>query len=425
MLLFYRPLHLVWFVLLWVVSPFVPKVRKGLQGRRGLNQRIRMARKQWARQPYWFHFASSGEFEQAIPILDALKQQDPSVPLFLSYFSPSGERAVRLEMQRRLTAGRPIPWDAADYGPYDFPWTARRYLKLLAPRALVLLNREFWPELLHACFKRRVPVYAFAVFFSVGKARRLFFGYRYWLSQMTFLGTTDRSTADFLKSELGDKRIETVGDPRIERVVARQELSPLCPVQKSVGTRWFIAASLWEEDFRALLPSLPLFLERPEWKVFLVPHEPRAPFLAKIERAVSELEAYCVRWSALRPGGLIHSVVLVDTVGGLAELYRNADLAFVGGGFRKRVHNVLEPAAYAVPIVTGPKISNSYEAVQMSSGGLFVSKDADELSKCLEKMLAHPEALPGEGAKARAFLKVGQGVGKRYSQILLGQSEIS
>ncbi len=425
MLLLYRPLYFLSFVFLWSVSPFLPKVQKGLQGRIGLNQRVQKYRAKWLSSPYWFHFASSGEFEQAIPILDSLKRKDPEAPIFLSYFSPSGERAVRLEIQRRLAAGKALPWDAADYGPFDFAWSARSYVRRLAPRALILLNREIWPELLQASFQRKVPVYAFAVFFSKGKARRLFSIYRKWLRQMTFVGTTDSSTADFLKSELGHRGIETVGDPRIERVVARQALGSSSPIQKSAGTRWFIAASLWEEDFGALLLSLPHFFARPDWKVFLVPHEPRPSFLAKIERAVNSLETYCVRWSGLKPGASVPSVVLVDTVGGLAELYQNADLAFVGGAFRKRVHNVLEPAAYSVPILTGPKIGNSYEAMQMAGGGLTVSMDALQLEGRVKALLENPGSLSSQGRKAREFLRSGQGAGDRYSSILLGQREIS
>jgi 3-deoxy-D-manno-octulosonic-acid transferase len=360
---------------------FSPKIRRSFRGRKGLLARVEKERAKWKERPFWFHFASSGEFEQALPILEALKQKHPQTPLFLTYFSPSGQRAVELEKQRRQSAGLDIPWTAADYSPFDFPSTTRSFLAVLHPRALVVLNREFWPELFEVCFRRKIPVYVFASYLSK-KARRALWFYKPWLERLTFLGTVDRSSAEFLRRELDTQSIGEIGDPRIERVLARRQIPSSLPIVKEAGSKIFVAASVWPQDFKALLPSLKYFLSQPGWRVFLVPHEPEQSFQKEIEESLKNEGIYSIRWSRRKPGVPLPGVVLVDSVGWLAELYRQADLAFVGGSFRRRVHNVLEPAAYGIPILTGPYIQNSFEAGQMGhlAMGLFSVKDASELT---------------------------------------------
>jgi 3-deoxy-D-manno-octulosonic-acid transferase len=424
MLLVYRILYGVWYLGLWAASPFSTKVRAGLYGRKGLAQRLKGYRRDWKSRPYWFHFASAGEFEQAIPILESMKKRHPETPLFLSYFSPSGARAVQLEAVRRSQAGLAIPWDAADYSPLDFASSVWEFLALLRPKGLVLLNREFWPELLEECFKQKIDVYAFAVYFSNNKAKRLLFFYRRWLDRITFLGTTDQTTADFLTQELRTAQVQVIGDPRIERVLNRRQIAKSPLLSKEQGTRFFVAASLWPEDVKALIPSLKLLFRHPEWKVFLVPHEPEESFIKDLEALVDGAGAYSVRWTKRRANAPLPGVVVVDTVGWLAELYHHADLAFVGGAFRSRVHSVLEPAAYGVPILTGPKVANSFEALQMNEqkAGLRVANDADALADHVLSYLQSPAELKLQGAKALAFLNGKKGVGDKYCEILSSHS---
>lgn len=419
MLFAYRILHACWFTLVVITASFHGKIRRSLRERKGLVARVAAIRADWQERPYWFHFASSGEFEQALPILESLKKRRPSAPIFLSYFSPSGKRAVELELERRKRAGTQAPWDAADYSPLDFPSRTRDFVATLHPRALIVLNREFWPELFELCFRRKIPVYVFATFLS-RKARRVLFFYKPWLERLTFLGTVDRSTADFLRRELDTQAIEVVGDPRIERVLTRRALPVQTSFTKEPGSRLLVAASLWPEDFKALQPSFKLLLDQPGWRVFLVPHEPEEAFLHWLEENLKKDGVYSVRWSRRRVGAPLPGVVVIDSVGWLAELYKQADLAFVGGSFRARVHNVLEPAAYGMPVLTGPYIQNSFEAVQMSelSMGLFAAKNPEALTSRVRDFLLHPELAREQGQRALKFLEDRRGAGNRYSEIL-------
>ncbi len=413
---FYRFLYPFYVVAMRLVSPFVAKVRRGLRGRQGLLERVRKTRSAWNVDPYWFHFASSGEFEQAVPILDSLRERQPESKIFLSYFSPSGKRAVELELQRRQKAGAATPWDGSDYLPYDFPWTVRAYLNALQPRALVILNREFWPELIEQSLTRGIPVSLFAAYFSL-RVRRWLWLYRSLLNQLSFIGTVDGPSARLLGGQLHTP-VEQLGDPRVERVLSRKQLNASSDIRPQA--RCFVAASLWPEDFQALKPSLTCLLSTtPGWTIWLVPHEPEEPFLQAIEAWVKLQGVTPHRLSCLHTGDAPR-VGIVDSVGQLAELYAQASLAFVGGSFRAKVHNVLEPAAYAVPVITGPFIQNSLEALEMQleSAGFFKTQSAEELATTIKKLL-ETEAVQAEGLKALAFLERRQGIAAAYAQRLL------
>lgn len=419
-MIFYRLLYSTTLCVAALCSPFIPKLRAGLWGRRGLTERVRRFSVSGTGAPIWFHVASSGEFEQAIPILDKIKSRKPGQCIFLTVFSPSGRRAVELERVRRVGAGQSLPWDGTDYSPFDLSWTVGGFLEVLRPTALVLLNRELWPEIISGCKAREIPVYLFAT--SLGEPSRRFLPlYRPWLHSLAFVGTVDLRSQHWLTEVAGVGSVETVGDPRIERVLARRSFSAAQTFERPPDRPRFVGASLWPEDLSALGESLRLLLGRREWQVFLVPHEPEESFLQKIEAEIGRLGGSSVRWSRME-SSTTASVVVVDVVGWLAELYRSATVAFVGGSFRKRVHNVLEPAAYAVPVFTGPYIDNSVEALEMSAtgAGVFVATDGEMLQEYLRPLIENPDLARHEGAKALEYLQARTGAANRYVEVLLG-----
>ena len=422
MRVFWRLAYVGWFGACCVASLFSAKVRRGLAGRRGLIARVAAFKKKHAPPAHWVHFASSGEFEQALPIVAALKAAQPGVPIFLTTFSPSGWRAIALEARRLQEQGEAPPWAAWDYSPLDFPTSVRAFLRTLQPRSVTILNREFWPEVLHQLKRAGIPTAVFAVFFSENARTKLGWQ-RAWLSGISYFGTLDEASRQVLQKLLPGTRVEVLGDPRVDRVLRRKERALSRPAPFAFRKPLFVGASLWAPDFEALLGAL-WPLREAAWQVALVPHEPSESLLRRFEMRLEKEGIQAHRWS--RGAGADAPVLLVDEVGWLAELYRFADLALVGGSFKARVHNVLEPAAYGVPILTGPYIRNSCEAREMNQEhqGLWVCEDAASVRRLVQKAIDNPEWLRQQGLVASAYLERRKGAGERSARRVLELSPI-
>ncbi|MEZ4751116.1 MAG: glycosyltransferase N-terminal domain-containing protein [Bdellovibrionota bacterium] len=400
----------------YAFSPFSQKLRKGLRGRKHLLRRMRQHCGGWE-NPLWFHVASSGELEQCLPILDAVKRKSPQQKIFLSVFSPSGLEGLAKEEQRRLAASQPRPWDYADYCPFDLAFFIHPFLNALKPEKLICIQREIWPNLITSCHNRGIACLLFGSYFST-RARRIFGLYRPWIDKFDFIGTVDDDTTAYLVLALHADHIQTIGDPRIERVESRRLLNK-SPVwldffaEKPV----FLAGSIWKEDEDALKESLD-FLQGRGWRLVLVPHEVSG---AKAFQQRLQKNGIASRlWShwMLSPDNDSH--LIVDEIGILAELYRVSTISFVGGSFRKRVHNVLEPAAYRVPVLTGPFIDNSAEAKKMRSlGALKSPADGIALRETLRELVESPEALESQKAALEKFFALPEPIAEKYALLSL------
>lgn len=415
----YPILYGLTYALSWPMSLFIPKVRLGLIGRVGLLKQLASQIGSQKAEWLWFHFASSGEFEQCLPILSAIKNEKPELKICLTYFSPSGKRAVMLEKERRKKARRLLDWDADCYSPLDFSWTATAFLSLLNPKAFVAINREVWPGVLTACTKRKVPSFLVASYFAQGALTRVWV-YRKWLELFSWIGTVDDSSQKALSEIFPKKGIFLLGDPRIDRVMERKETlaanPPWAPFFE--GQLTWVGASLWEPDFEMVLPGLKALQEK-KVRLILVPHEPTEKRLKAWKEKFTGAGISVRLWSHFLKMPDEDSALLVDGVGFLAELYRVASLVFVGGSTERRVHSVLEPLAYHCPILTGPCIQNSREAVALRNGGaLSVVTSSEQFVKEAQFLLTPGQSNPMI-EKGRAFLQSGIGAGRRTAAKIL------
>ncbi len=413
----YATLYAFCWGLAWFVTPFSRKLRQGFFSRFGIGARYRLHAARLGPKPLWFHVASAGELEQCLPILDALKWEAPEKALFLSYFSPSAAVALERELKRREVAGLAVPWDAADYSPWDFPSAARSAMALLDPTDLIVVHRELWPGLLMAADERSVRRHLIATNWTKdalgNRAREA-------LEQFAFVGTIRSDTANRLKKWLPKVPVEPLGDPRIDRVLSRKGWAKDSFWKRELSrTPTFVGASLWDEDFEALKPFLAECLGRfPDWRLVLVPHEPTAARVAQYASFFTERNAPLKAWSTWSQNPERDSShLIVDGVGWLAEIYGGAEMVFVGGSFKKKIHNVLEPAAYGRPILTGPFIANSPEACEMAAGGVGLKKaeTPEALRARGREWLESAEARREASAWLENYLVERQGAGLRYA----------
>ena len=383
------------FRVLWL---FNRKVRRGLRGRHGSLQRLRVfLRNNPSPRRLWVHASSMGEFEQAKPIIEALRESDPELVIIASFFSPSG-----YENNLRYRAV-----DAVVYLPFDTPGRARRFLELMRPTAAVFIRYDVWPNHIWACRDLGIPVMLANATLRMdsGRLRPLIRSFhRHVYDDMDLILTVSERDADaFRLLRLKRARIEAVGDTRYDRVAGKAALSRrrlLVPQRILEGRKVVVVGSSWPEDEEVLLPALFAQLERdPRLLCVIVPHEPTIDHLEFLEYrlngSVSHLRfSYLSSWDGER-------VLIVDSIGILLPLYAVADVAFVGGGFKSNVHNTLEPAAYGIPVLYGPKIGNSQEARELANaGGGFVVRSTDDVATALQMLLSddHRRASAGQAA---------------------------
>ncbi len=402
-----------------LAAPFSPKLRAGLQGRVGLAARIDAAAPR-LQGCVWLHAASVGEFLQGIPLIDAVRRElgAATPPIAFTHFSPSGFAFA----QRQPVA------DHHDYLPLDTPRAMAHLMAAWRPRLLVCVSFDVWPNLILAAQRAGVPAVLMSGSFPprsarlLGPARAL---YRDLFDRFAHLGVATEHDRRRFVDGLGVRAPITVtGNTRIEQVIVRYEAARGGRVSQrlsALGGRLLVLGSTWPADERVWLPALPELLARhDDLRVVLCPHEPHPAHL-------DDLAAWCAahRLPSLPLSTLLADptatprVVLVDSVGVLAEIYRAGACAYVGGGFTTGVHNTMEPAIAGLPVFFGPRHQNAEEAaVLVARGAGFVTRTAAEAADAVRPLLDDPALCRRTGEAARQVVLDQRGAAARSLEIL-------
>jgi 3-deoxy-D-manno-octulosonic-acid transferase len=342
---------------------------------------------------YWFHCASLREFEQAGPLIEYLKKSDPGITIALSFFSPSGY------LVRKNYAYAEIVF----YLPRDSQKNAGEVLKLLSPQKIFFIKYEFWLNYIDAISKAGIPLYLISALFRKDQVFFKWYGpaFRTALSKFTKIFCQDEAS-QLLLSGLGIKGFVT-GDTRFDRVLenrAHPLEEPLIKVFKQ-NKNLVIIGSSWEEEeriaFEAFDPGL-------NFKILLAPHDPTRNIIIP-ERFKAVRFSIADEESAKRS-----DVLILDSVGRLSSIFGYADLAIIGGGFRGALHNILEPAAFSVPVLFGPDTAKQPEALALcTGGGGIIINNAADLKKFIHDLEADPERLQRMGELAYEYVKAHAG----------------
>jgi 3-deoxy-D-manno-octulosonic-acid transferase len=377
------------------------KLRAGLEGRSQLFARLQLKRDQ-LRGCVWVHSSSAGEYEQARPILRALRaeleERGVDIPILSTSFSPSGLAHAKQNPEA----------DHVDFLPLDTHGNAWRMMQLLQPRALVFVKFDCWPNMVWSARDAGVPVLLLNGHFH-GKSLR-----KHALARRFFARLFDCFDVIGSISEEDQRRfreigsiapIELCGDSRVEQVLRRYEASDEGNLQRLLlgqEFRYVGLGSVWPADTDVILdPCIDALEADPGLGMIVVPHEPHARQLDALEAHLAgrgiessrlselvELKSHAKRSTAAAKDPARWRVILVDTVGALAEIYRATILSYVGGSFSSGVHNVLEPAVGGQPVFFGPRIHNADEASRLCEldAGRVV-KNGDEAATLLRDWL--------------------------------------
>ncbi len=350
----------------------------------------------------WIHCASLGEYEQAAPLIDALQARLPQRRILLTFFSPSGYE--KLKSRRDITV---------HYLPPDTPSNMRRWIAHWRPRYAFFVRYEFWQNALFSLAAANVPTYLIAGFFRPSQPYFRWAAPFYRPIFRAFSGffVQDETSAHTLR-QFGISRVWTVGDPRIDRmagfapdeaVVAR--IRSFLPPERPV----LIGGSTYPPE-EAILQKV--HARFPEVTLIIAPHEVSPRRIHAIQQRFPDAR----RWSENTPAPT--SVLILDQVGLLKSAYYAADIAFIGGGFHARIHNVLEPAAAGLPIFFGPRHHDFPEAQALiHQGAAFAIHNAHDMIRQIQPLLdaAHRTRI---GQKARTWIDAHRGATRRIIQQL-------
>ena len=403
-------------------APFKPKARQWLRGRDRLWERLE-ARSEALHGCLWMHCASVGEFEQGRPVLEALAAQHPRRPILITFFSPSGFQARHNYRPEQLPGSTAVH---VEYLPMDSVANARRMLRTVRPAEVWWVRYEFWYHHLLALQKVGVPVYLLSGIFRGEQPFFRWYGgaWRRMLGAFRHLFVQNVDSRALLAS-IGVTRVTVSGDTRYDRVAAIADAAEELPIAKAFRGEApvLVCGSTWPRDEEQLLEAFARLGRAP--KCIVVPHELDPGQLAGIE---ARFPKPLVRWSELEgcdPANIAamlgtepQGTLLVDRMGLLARLYRYGDVAYVGGGFDTGIHNILEPAAWGVPVIHGPDHRKFMEAKAMlAEGAGFCVQDGVQLAATLQKLL-DKDTLQHASAAAQRHVRSQRGATARVLEVL-------
>ena len=356
----------------------------------------------------WVHAVSVGETLAAVPLIEKLAARHPDWQWLVTTTTPTGSERVHASLSP-LLGGRLLHY----YAPYDVPGCLRRFLDALRPHMLVVMETELWPNLLATCRERGIPTLLANARLSEKSAR----GYQR-LHRLTgpMLQNLDRVVAQypadaqrFVALGLPDARVVTTGNIKFDLQIdlgLESEAQALAHAWRGSKDAprpvWLAASTHLGEDELILDAFARLQSQFPRLLLVLVPRHPER--FDQVARLAKQRGLHLQRRSDGGVPAAQVQVLLGDTMGELLRFYGACDVAFVGGSLVPvGGHNMIEPAAWGVPVVCGPHLHNfaAVSAMLCDAGGMVVVDDAEQLAAQLLRWLGDDEARRDAGARAR------------------------
>jgi len=400
MKIIYTSLIYLYLLAIRVASLFIPKAKIWIDGRKNIFEKLQAQlstlNSQYQSPDFkliWFHCASLGEFEQGRPLMEKIKSEQPSTKILLTFFSPSG-----YEIRKNYTGA-----DCIFYLPMDTPSSARKFIEIVKPEIAIFIKYEFWFNYLNELKKQHVPTYLICGIFR--EEHYFFKSYGSWfrkqLNAFTHFYLQDESSMNSLNS-IGYFNGTIVGDTRFDRVFEiSKNVKQIDLVRQFVtDKKVFIAGSTWEEDIKIISG---FNFRSEDYKLIIAPHEIDEN---SIQSTIQQFgNSTVVSYSQANEKNVkTADVLIIDNIGMLSSLYQYGTIAFIGGGFGKNIHNILEPATFGLPIIFGPKYHNFIEAKELIHLGGAFSISSSENFKKIVNMLSKPDALKKAASTSKNYV---------------------
>jgi len=383
-----------------IIALFNKKLQLFIDGRKQTFLKIQALKNE---ETVWFHVASLGEFEQARPIIEELKSSFTKYKILVTFFSPSG-----YEVRKNYDLA-----DVVCYLPLDSVSNAEKFVKNINIKMAIFVKYEFWPNFLNELSKNQIPTILVSGIF---REQQLFFQFyggfmRNSLKAFHHFFLQDENSKKLLKS-IDFKNSSVVGDTRFDRVsrILNQDNSIDFINEFKNNTYTLVAGSTWREDEELLVNYINNSTSKDE-KFIIAPHNINKEAIATLRKSIL---TKTVLFSEKEGKNLADfDVIIIDTIGILTKIYASVDVAYVGGGLKTGLHNILEPATFGIPVVIGNKFDKFKEAVDLVNlKGCITIRNQNEFSSIFTKL-----------KKEEDFRKSTGNINKKYIQEHLGASQ--
>lgn len=416
-------MQLVYTCLLYIIQPFVWlkllwRSRKAPDYRKRWLERYGFCRGKVKPHGILVHSVSVGETIAAIPLIKQLQIRYPNLPITVTTMTPTGSQQVKKSLADSVSHV---------YLPYDLPCALKRFLSILQPKIVIIMETELWPNLICALKKRNIPL----VIANARLSERSAKGYSKLgksmaqlmpkISQIAAQNPIDGER--FVQLGLPRKQLSVTGSVKFDIELSDEQLQKIATLRSTWQLNrpvWIAASTHQGEDDIILITQKMLLKHYPNLLLILVPRHPER-FIA-VEKLISEYNlTYQLRSDNQRPDQQT-SVILGNTMGELLLLYGLADIAFVGGSLVDRGgHNPLEPALHHLPIIMGEHYFNFKVICQqlIDANGLLITQSTTEaLYNHMNTLLTNNTLRHAIGENAFQVLRQNQGALERLLTVI-------
>jgi 3-deoxy-D-manno-octulosonic-acid transferase len=395
----------VLFLTAHLAALFNETVRFGLRDRYCSVKRLKKFQNS-GKEVVYFHASSLGEYEHIRPLIYRLGEK---YQIVVTFFSPSGYKHAKKQFDD----------ETHFYLPFDFYGLWRKLFRKLRPKVVIISKHDIWANQLFAAKKEGIPTFLVNASLAKGSSRlnrmyRFFYGEAY--RSLTGIYTISEEDKARFEQYFALGNVKVVGDTKFDQVLIRKKQAE---TKHHIPDDWWrknlviTFGSIWPEDYQIVREPLSVLLKgHAQVKLLMVPHQLHENFIEQMQKDFSQFGV--ARFTGTQDHLNRARVLIIDVVGILAELYQYAQIAYIGGSFKQGIHNVMEAAAYGIPVIYGPKHKNSFEAEKLArEGGAFVIKTSEEFYEVIKRLIDHPRFRTEHGEMVRTFVEKQTGATER------------
>ncbi len=386
------------------VLPFIAlfniKIKLGVEGRKKAFNALESELSK-TDKTLWFHCASLGEYEQGLPVFEALRQQYATHKIVLSFFSPSGYE---------IRKNSPIA-DVVIYLPLDTPSNAKRFLNIVHPELTVFVKYDIWPNVLKELKKRELKAILISAAFRANQSFFKWYGKQTREALFAFDHIfTQNEHSKVLLEQINYTTTSVSGDTRFDRVTNQLNQNNTIGFIEDFKQNKLcvVVGSSWPEDEKLLVSHINTEALT-STKFIIAPHNIKTNQINHLKESINRS---CILFSEKEGKDLSnYQVLILDTIGLLSKVYNYADIAYIGGAMGSTgLHNTLEAAVFGVPIIIGNNHEKFPEAQEMiNHNGLLSISNQTELNSALNAFVSNTEKRLSFGKQNELYIKKNKG----------------